>query len=53
MAISLNELGRYTEALKNLETALTLSPEEEESDDEAISQERIDALYKELKKKAH
>ncbi len=53
MAFSLNELGRYTEALKNLEAALALSPETEESADETLSQKKIDALYKELKKKAH
>lgn len=53
MAFTLNELGRYTEALQNLEKAMTLSPEAEESQDEVLSQEHIQQLYTELKKKAH
>lgn len=53
MAFSLNELGRYQEALTNLETAMTLSPTEEESEDEVLSPEQIQTLYKELQTKVH
>ncbi|MDD3235381.1 MAG: tetratricopeptide repeat protein [Candidatus Cloacimonetes bacterium] len=52
MAKALKEQGKYKEALKNLEKAITLSPEAEESEDQAVSQEEIKALLKELKKKA-
>ncbi|MDD2227868.1 MAG: tetratricopeptide repeat protein [Candidatus Cloacimonetes bacterium] len=51
MAMALKEQGNYKEALKNLETALTMSPETEESEDEAVSQEKIQALLKELRAK--
>jgi tetratricopeptide (TPR) repeat protein len=51
MAYALNKLERYPEALQNLEKAMTLSPEEEESDDEVISEEEIQRLYNELKSK--
>jgi tetratricopeptide (TPR) repeat protein len=51
MAYALNKLERYPEALQNIEKAMTLSPEEEESDDEAIAEEEIQKLYQELKAK--
>lgn len=51
MAYALNKLERYPEALQNLEKAMTLSPEDEESDDEAIAEEDIQKLYQELKAK--
>jgi len=49
MAFALNKLERYPEALQNLEIAMTLSPEEEDSDDEEVSEEDIQKLYQELK----
>jgi len=51
MAKAQYEQKKYKQALKNLETALTLNPEAEESDDESISEESINALYRELLKK--
>lgn len=48
MAMTQKELGQYAAALKNLEKAMELSPEAEESEDKALSQEQITNLYKEL-----
>jgi len=48
MAKAQKELGLYQEALANLDKAKTLSPEEEESPDEEITQQEIDKLYEEL-----
>ncbi len=46
------ELKKYKAALQNLEIALTLNPEAEESPDEAISEDSIKALHETLLKKA-
>jgi tetratricopeptide (TPR) repeat protein len=44
-------LKKYKPALKNLETALTLNPESEESPDEVISEKTIKELHEALLKK--
>jgi len=46
--MTLKELGQYSAALKHLDKALELSPDAEQSEDEALSQAQIDSLYKEL-----
>lgn len=51
LAYSLSEQKMYKEALQNLEIAMKLSPEEEESKDEEISQEHLEKFYNELKQK--
>ncbi|MDY0151519.1 MAG: tetratricopeptide repeat protein [Candidatus Cloacimonas sp.] len=51
LAYALNEQKLYKEALQNLELAMKLTPEEEESKDEEISKEHIDKFYKELQQK--
>jgi tetratricopeptide (TPR) repeat protein len=42
------QLKKYKPALKNLETALTLNPEAEESNDEVLSENSIRALHEDL-----
>lgn len=49
MAKAQKELGLYREALTNLEKAMTLDPNAEESDEEAISEDEIHTLHQELK----
>ena len=49
MAKVQKELGLYREALTNLEKAMKLDPNAEESDDEAISEDDIHKLHQELK----
>jgi len=51
MAKTQFQLKKYKAALTNLETALSLNPEAEESSDEAISDESIRALHEELLKR--
>lgn len=51
MAKTQNNLGKYKEALKNLETAINLNPEAEASEDAAITEENIQALHQDLLKK--
>jgi tetratricopeptide (TPR) repeat protein len=48
MAMTLKELGQYSAALKHLDKALELSPDAEQSEDDALSQAQIQSLYKEL-----
>jgi tetratricopeptide (TPR) repeat protein len=48
MARTQYQLKKYRPALKNLETALALNPEAEESPDEVISQDSIHALHEAL-----
>lgn len=49
MAKTQKELGLHKEALANLEKAMTLDPDEEGHDDEEISEEDIQKLFKELR----
>ena len=51
MAKTQFQLKKYKAALANLETALTLNPEAEESPDETLSDESIRALHEELLKR--
>lgn len=53
MAKTQYQLKKYKAALKNLETALTLSPGAEESPDEAISENSIKDLHETLLIKTH
>lgn len=52
MAMTQKELGQYSPALKNLEKAMELSPDAEQSEDKALSQEQIMNLYHELQQLA-
>jgi len=51
MARTQFELKKYKAALKNLETAMSLNPQAEESSDEVISDQSISALHEQLLKK--
>ena len=48
MAKAMKELGRYTEALFNLDKAKELDPNAEGGEDETLSAEAVEALYQEL-----
>lgn len=48
MAMALKELGLYEDALANLDSALKLDPNLEESEDDIISLDEVEALYQEL-----
>ncbi len=49
MAKTQYQLGKYKEALKHLETALTLDPEAEASEDAGISKESVQILHRDLR----
>ena len=51
MALTLNELGRYSEALSNLDRAMQLPLEAQTCEDEELAPEDIKILYEELKGK--
>lgn len=51
MAMTLREMGRYEEALSNMDIARKIAPEAAESEHEDISAQDFDNLYRELKAK--
>ncbi|MDD4310760.1 MAG: hypothetical protein PHO32_10290 [Candidatus Cloacimonetes bacterium] len=51
MAMTLNKLERYPEALKNLEQSMLLSDSEEDGGDEEFSEQSLKELYLELQQK--
>ncbi|MBW6514930.1 MAG: hypothetical protein K0B87_09300 [Candidatus Syntrophosphaera sp.] len=51
MALALKELGRYSAALSNLDSAMQLPLEAQTCEDEGLSQEDVQRLYQELQLK--